>query len=289
MNKTILITGADGQLGQELQLLSKSYTHNFIFSNRNTLDITDSNKLDLFFEQNKIDVIINCAAYTSVDMAEKNQEIAYSVNYYAVKKLAQIAQKYSIKLIHISTDYVFDGKNFEPYTEEDIPKPCGVYGTSKYLGEQSIININPQNSIIIRTAWVYSYFGSNFVKSILRLARDKDFLNVIYDQVGTPTYAKDLAKLLLEISPKINNEKVEIFHYSNEGVLSWYDFAKEIVTMAKLKCIINPIESKDYITFATRPYYTLLNKKKIKSTFDIEIPYWKDSLEECLKKLGERK
>lgn len=289
MNKTILVTGADGQLGQELQLLSKKYPYNFIFSNRHMLDIADNQKVDLFFEHNKIDIIINCAAYTAVDMAEENQQQAYSVNYTAVEKLAKIAKQYSIKFIHISTDYIFDGENYKPYCEEDIPNPCGVYATSKYLGEKSLSTINPKDSIIIRTSWVYSFYGTNFVKSILRLAKEKEFLNVIYDQIGTPTYAKDLAQFILDIIPKINNEKVEIFHYSNEGVLSWYDFAKEIVRMTKLTCTISPIESKDYITRVKRPHYTLLNKKKIKSTFGIEIPYWKDGLDDCLKRLGERR
>ena len=287
MNKTILVTGSDGQLGQESKLLSKKYQYNFIFSNRHVLDISSYEKVDLFFEHNRIDIIINCAAYTAVDMAEENQEEAYSVNYTAVENLAKIAKQYSIKLIHISTDYVFDGENYKPYCEEDIPNPCGIYATSKYLGEQSLITINPKDSIIVRTSWVYSFYGTNFVKSILKLAKEKEFLNVIYDQIGTPTYAKDLAQFILNIIPKINNEKVEIFHYSNEGVLSWYDFAKEIVLMAKLTCTISPIESKDYFTRAKRPHYTLLNKKKVKSTFNIQIPYWKDSLENCLERLKE--
>jgi dTDP-4-dehydrorhamnose reductase len=211
------------------------------------------------------------------------------VNRKAVKKLALVSQELEIKLIHISTDYVFDGKNFKPYCEQYITNPQGVYGKTKLDGENEMIKINPKNSIIIRTSWVYSSFGNNFVKTMLRLGKEKESLGVIFDQVGTPTYAKDLAKTILDIIPQINNDKVEIYNYSNEGVLSWYDFAKEIMKMAKLDCKINPIETFQYPTPARRPHFSLSNKSKIKSTFGIEIPFWKDSLDECLKILRERK
>jgi len=203
--------------------------------------------------------------------------------------LAQIAKDKNIQLIHISTDYVFDGKNFKPYSEDDTINPQNIYGQTKLDGENAIKEINPQNSIIIRTSWVYSSFGINFVKTMLKLGKQKEELGVIFDQVGTPTYSRDLAKTILDIIPKIQNSKLEIYHYSNEGAISWYDFAKEIMKMAKLNCKINPIETYQYPTPASRPYYSILNKAKIKKDFDITIPYWKDSLDKCLKVLGERK
>ena len=206
-----------------------------------------------------------------------------------MKKLALVSQELNIKLIHISTDYVFDGKNFKPYVEEFQTNPQGNYGKTKLDGENEMRDINPKNSIIIRTSWVYSSFGNNFLKTMLRLGKEKESLGVIFDQVGTPTYARDLGLTILDIIPKINNEKVEIYNYSNEGVLSWYDFAKEIMRMAKLNCKINPIQTFEYPTPAKRPHFSLLNKSKIKTTFNIEIPYWKDSLDECLKLIGERK
>lgn len=285
----VLITGSKGQLGSELQALSKNYDYTYFFTDRETLDIGDKTALGDYIQTHQIDTIINCAAYTAVDKAETEQELANAINHLAVKTLAQIAKAQNIKLVHISTDYVFNGKNFKPYTEEDPTDPKGVYGKTKCEGEKALQTINPTNSIIIRTSWVYSSFGANFVKTMLRLGKEKESLGVIFDQVGTPTYARDLAKTILDILPKINTEHVEIYHYSNEGVLSWYDFAKEIMRMAKLSCTINPIETKEYPTPATRPHYSLLNKSKIKRDFGIIIPYWKDSLDECLISLGERK
>jgi len=285
----ILVTGSNGQVGSELQALSKNYKYNFFFTDRESLDITNAHAIKEFVELNKIDIIINSAAYTAVDKAEEDKESANLVNHIAVKNLAKMAKDKNIKFIHISTDYVFDGKAHMPYTENDETNPNGVYGETKLAGEKAMIGINPSNSIIIRTSWVYSSFGANFVKTMLRLGKDRDELGVIFDQVGTPTYARDLAKAILDILPKVNNKKVEIYNYSNEGVLSWYDFSKEIMRMAKLDCKINPIETKEYPTPATRPHYSLLNKSKIKKEFDIIIPYWKDSLDECLKVLGERR
>ncbi len=285
----ILVTGSKGQVGSELQELSSKYAYNFFFTDKDSLDITDKDQIAVFVNANKIDVIINAAAYTAVDKAEEDEVNADRVNHLATQYLAEIAKEKNIKFIHISTDYVFDGKNYKPYNEEDETNPNGVYGTTKLAGEKAMQEINPQNSIIIRTSWVYSSFGANFVKTMLKLGREKEQLGVIFDQVGTPTYAKDLAQTILAIIPNIKNEKVEIYNYSNEGVLSWYDFAKEIMRMAKIDCQINPIETKDYSTPAKRPHYSLLNKAKIKKEFDITIPYWKDSLDECLKTLGERK
>ena len=288
-NYNILVTGSNGQVGSEIKELSSNYFYNFFFTDRNSIDITCKDSIRDYCKANDINVIINCAAYTAVDKAETDIENADIGNRKAVKKLALVSQELNIKLIHISTDYVFDGKNFKPYCEEFQTNPQGIYGKTKLDGENEMRDINPKDSIIIRTSWVYSSFRNNFVKTMLRLGKEKESLGVIFDQVGTPTYARDLAKAILDIIPQIKNKKVEIYNYSNEGVLSWYDFAKEIMRMAKLNCKVNPIETFQYPTPAKRPHYSLLNKSKIKSTFNVEIPYWKDSLDECLIKLGERK
>ena len=285
----VLVTGSNGQVGSELRELSPAYVYNFFFTDRESLDITDNSAVKEFIEKNKIDTIINSAAYTAVDKAEDDAVNADKINHLAVKNLAIIAKEQNIKLIHISTDYLFDGENFKPYTEEDTPNPKGVYGYTKLAGEKAMQELNLSNSLIIRTSWVYSSFGANFVKTMLKLAKERDSLGVIFDQVGTPTYARDLAKTILDIVPLIQNSKLSIYNYTNEGVLSWYDFAKEIMKMAKLDCQINPIETKEYPTPAKRPHYSLLNKSKIKEDFTITIPYWKDSLNECLQIMGERK
>ena len=285
----ILVTGTNGQVGSEIKELSSNYDYNFFFTVKDNLDITNEQNIKEFIEKNNINTIINCAAYTAVDIAEDDKANADLANRKAVKKLAKISKEKNIKLIHISTDYVFDGKNFKPYSEEFQTNPNSVYGKTKLDGEVEMLKINPYNSIIIRTSWVYSGYGNNFVKTMLKLGKERDELGVIFDQIGTPTYARDLAKTILDILPKIENNKVEIYNYSNEGVLSWYDFAKEIMRMANLNCKINPIETFQYPTPASRPHYSLLNKSKIKKDFNITIPYWKDSLDECLKKLGERK
>ncbi len=253
------------------------------------MDITDFNALKSFVDEKCINAIINCAAYTAVDKAQSDKESANVINHLATKYLAQIAKEKEIKLVHISTDYVFDGQSFKPYLESDSVNPQSVYGQTKLDGEKVMMDINPKNSLIIRTSWVYSSYGANFVKTMIRLGKEKESLGVIYDQVGTPTYAQDLAGAILEILPQINNEQVQIYHYSNEGVLSWYDFAKEIMKMAKLPCKINPIETKEYPTPASRPHYSLLNKSKIKKAFNLEIPYWKESLRACLEKMGEKR
>jgi len=285
----VLVTGSNGQVGSEIRALHGEYPYNFFFTDRATLDITDAEAVEKFIEENKIDTIINCAAYTAVDKAESDEAATDAINHLAVKNFALTCKQRNIKLIHISTDYVFDGKNYKPYIETDVTAPNGIYGATKLKGEETLLHVSPKNSIIIRTSWVYSSFGANFVKTMLRLGKEKEQLGVIYDQVGTPTYARDLAKTILDILPKIKNEKPEIYHYSNEGVTSWYDFAKEIIRMAKLSCQVNPIETKEYPTPAQRPHYSLLNKSKIKNEFGITIPYYKDSLDACLKILGERK
>jgi len=285
----ILVTGSYGQVGSELQSLSTEYQYNFFFTDKKILDITDKSALQKYCQDNKITHIINCAAYTAVDKAQEDCQNADKVNHIAVKYLSDIAKNNDISLVHISTDYVFDGTNYRPYIETDPTNPQGVYGQTKLDGELEMLDINPKNSIIIRTSWVYSSFGANFVKTMLKLGKDRDELSVIFDQVGTPTFARDLAYTILEILPKIDTEDVEIYHYSNEGVLSWYDFAKEIMKMAKIECKIKPILTKDYPTPASRPHYSLLDKSKIKNDFNLSIPYWKDSLSQCLTILGEKK
>ena len=285
----ILVTGSNGQVGSEIKELSSNYPYKFCFTDRKELDISNLQDIRKYIIENNIDTIINCAAYTAVDKAEIEQELADKINHLSVKNIVMLSNEFGIKLIHISTDYVFDGTNFKPYIENDTTNPQNVYGQTKLDGEKVILEYNLKNSIIIRTSWVYSFYGNNFVKTMLRLGKEKESLGVIFDQIGTPTYAKDLAKTILEILSKINTQKVEIYNFSNEGVVSWYDFAKEIMKMAKLPCQINPIETYQYPTPAKRPHYSLLNKSKIKKDFGIVIPYWKDGLDDCLRRLGERR
>jgi len=288
MSKSILVTGSNGQLGSELQSISAEYSeYDFFFADRTVLDLENTDAIKKYFDENSYDIIINCAAYTAVDQAESDEKLANKINNQAVEALANAAKENKTSLIHISTDYVFDGKNHRPYSEDDTLSPQGVYGQTKLDGEKALLGLNPGKSIIIRTSWVYSSFGNNFVKTMLRLGKDRDELGVIFDQVGTPTYAKDLAETILTILPKLSNENVEIFHYSNEGVCSWYDFAKAIFELSEVKCRVNPIETREYPTPAKRPHYSLLNKSKIKNSFDIEIPYWKESLKLCLETLKE--
>jgi dTDP-4-dehydrorhamnose reductase len=285
----VLVTGSSGQVGSEIRELSEYYSYNFFFLSKNELDITNFDMLKEFIIKNNINVIINCAAYTAVDKAEKEIELADRINHLGVKNLSKLSYEFTIKLIQLSTDYVFDGEKHKAYTENDITNPLSVYGKTNYEAEQEMFNYKLKNCIIIRTSWIHSVYGNNFVKTMLKLAKEKNEINVVIDQIGTPTYGKDLARIILEIIPNINNDKVEIFNYSNEGVTSWYDFAKEIMKMAKLNCKINPIETYQYPTPAKRPHFSLLNKNKIKSTFNIEIPYWKDGLDDCLRRLGERR
>ncbi|MEJ1222850.1 dTDP-4-dehydrorhamnose reductase [Sediminicola sp. 1XM1-17] len=277
--RNILVTGGTGQLGSELKEIALEYgMYKFLFTDSKMLDITDHIAVKDFISSNSINIIINCAAYTGVDRAEEEFVKADAINHLAVANLAEIAKEQQIKLIHISTDYVFDGTNHKPYVETDVPNPQSVYGKTKLAGEKAIQKINPSHSIIIRTSWVYSSFGNNFVKTMLRLSQEKKELGVISDQVGTPTYAGDLVKTILEILPKLNNDEVEIFHYSNEGVCSWYDFAIGIFEMKGISVTVNPIASWQYPTAAKRPFYSVLNKNKLKDHYDIEIPHWKDSL-----------
>lgn len=285
----ILVTGKNGQLGSELKELIDYYSqHTFTFVDRSTLDFSNLCKVEDYFDDKVFDVIINCAAYTAVDKAQSEEDLANTINHRAVSLLAKIAKKKSISLIHISTDYVFNGQNYRPYLETDPTAPQGVYGRTKRDGENAILSVSPKNSVIIRTSWVYSNFGANFVKTMLRLGKERDNLGVIFDQVGTPTYARDLAKAILDILPQINNETPEIYHYSNEGVTSWYDFAQTIFELSGISCNVNAITVEEYPLPAPRPHYSLLNKAKIKNDFGIIIPYWKNSLTQCLEHLGEK-
>ena len=275
----ILVTGGNGQLGSELKEIAPNHQdYNFLFTDVKDLDITNHTTVAAFIESNNITVIINCAAYTAVDKAESEPELSDAINHLSVANFAQIAKDKNIKLIHISTDYVFDGTNYKPYEETDIPNPKSVYGKTKLDGELAMQQINPPNSIIIRTSWVYSKFGNNFVKTMLRLAETRDEISVVADQIGSPTNARDLAKTILTILHKIKNESVEVYHYSNKGVCSWYDFAKAIFEIKNITLKVNPIVSKQYPTPAKRPFYSLMKAEKIRLEFNIEVPYWRDSL-----------
>lgn len=277
----ILVTGASGQLGSELQAIAGQYDYVFHFKNSKALDITNHELFKKFVVDHHINVIINCAAYTAVDKAESEPELANEINHLAVKHMAELAKSQQIKLVHISTDYVFDGTNHMPYVESDQTNPQSVYGQTKLDGELAIQAVNPSNSIIIRTSWVYSKYGNNFVKTMLRLAETKDGLFVVADQIGSPTNAADLAKAILIILPQIENTSPEIYHYSNEGVCSWYDFAKAIFEIKGITTTVNPISSSQYPTPATRPFYSVLNKAKINSCFkDLNKNYWVTSLKQ---------
>ena len=285
----ILITGAYGQLGNEIKVLSLNYPNwQFLFTDVDVLDITDENAVNDYFKAKKPDFVVNCAAYTAVDKAESDVETAEKVNAQAPKFLAKYAKKTGSKLIHISTDYVFDGEAFVPYSENDKVNPTGVYGKTKLLGEQNCFEENPE-SIVIRTSWLYSTFGNNFVKTMLRLAGERDKLNVVYDQVGTPTNAADLANAILRIIEIPEKEPTKfvpgIYHFSNEGVASWYDFAKAIFEISGINCKVDPVLSSQFPSPVKRPNFSVLNKSKIKNTFDLVIPYWRDSLIKCIKKL----
>ena len=275
----ILVTGGNGQLGSELKEIASNYPdYNFLFTDVKDLDITNHTAVAAFIKSNNINVIINCAAYTAVDKAESEPEISDAINHLAVANFAQIAKDNNIKLVHISTDYVFDGTNHKPYVETDTPNPKSVYGVTKLDGELAMQQINPANSIIIRTSWVYSKYGNNFVKTMLRLAETRDKISVVADQIGTPTNAADLADAILTILPKISNKTVEVFHYSNEGVCSWYDFAKTIFEIKEISIKVNPIETSQYLTPAVRPFYSVINKNKINIEYKLVKKYWIDSL-----------
>lgn len=281
MINNILVIGGNGQLGQELQkavTLQNYPKYNFIFSDVDTLDITDKNQISSFINQYHINIIVNAAAYTAVDKAETEVDLAFSINEIGPSNLAQIAREFDLLLIHISTDYVFDGRSVSPYKTTDLPNPLSVYGKSKLAGEIAIINSGCR-SAIIRTSWLYSEFGHNFVKTIIKLIKEKKELTVVNDQIGAPTYAGDLAVLILNFIEKKNDLKgCNIYHYANEGVISWYDFALEIVKLSKSDCKIIPISAELYPSKTARPQYSVFDLSKIKNELEIEIPDWKESL-----------
>ena len=281
----ILVTGSNGQLGASLKELENKYpSYHLIFTDKNELDISKFDEVQEFISKNEIQVVINCAAYTNVDKAEEELEQANTINYLAVENLGHVAKTTKMKLIHISTDYVFDGQSKIPYTEDDKTNPKNNYGLSKLKGEQALLAINPENSIIIRTSWLYSLFGNNFVKTMLRLFKEKETISVVSDQIGSPTNAHDLAKVILQIVPTVENKGVEIYHFANEGKCSWFQFAQEIVKNSDDNCKIEPISSREFKSKTVRPKYSLLNTEKIKKTFKIEILNWKVSLKRCLNK-----
>lgn len=289
--KNVLVTGANGQLGSEIYKIKNTISKiNFIFKDVNNLDITDFNGIKSFFKENKIDFIINCAAYTAVDKAEKEHKTARLINVYGVSNLAEMSEKYNIPIIHISTDYVYSGETNRPMNEEFPENPQSIYGKTKFDGDEILI-ATTKNFVILRISWLYSSFGSNFVKTMIKHGKEKDSLNVVYDQIGSPTYAGDLAEVIVHILQYfLDNEKIipGIFHYSNEGTCSWYDFAKEIMNLYQLDCKIEPILTKEYPTPAFRPPYSVLDKEKIKKTYKIKIPYWKESLQKCINQIKEQ-
>lgn len=281
----LLITGSNGQLGNEMRVaLGERSGIEVYYTDVDTLDITDERQIDAFVAERGVTHIVNCAAYTAVDKAEDDEATAAKVNVDAVRNLGTVAAKRGARLVHVSTDYVFDGTSCKPYTEDMPVCPTNVYGRTKLAGEEALHEVCPQ-AVIVRTSWLYSSFGNNFVKTMLRLGRERDELGVIFDQVGTPTYAADLAQAIITVITA-QEWHAGTYHFSNEGVCSWYDFTKMIHHTAGITCRVKPIESSAYPVRTPRPHYSVLNKKKIKETFGIEIPYWIDSLQRCIKVLA---
>ena len=289
----ILVIGKNGQLGKSIHRLvvNTRQADDFIFVDREGMDLSKNESITNYFNGKKFDIIINCAAYTAVDKAEEEVELANQINHLAVRQLVQIAKKQRAKLIHISTDYVFDGESDKPYTETDAVNPVNVYGKTKLAGEKEVQKVMPTNAIIIRTSWVYSEYGNNFVKTMLRLGKERNELNVVNDQIGSPTYAIDLASAILEIIKKKefreSDQATKIYHYSNEGEISWYEITKEIFKIAKIDCKVSPIITQQYPTPAKRPRNTLMNKEKIVRTFSMDTSSWKESLNTYMETLKE--
>lgn len=281
----ILVTGKNGQLGCEIQDLAINSQHNFIFADSSECNIHNLESIEANVILNKIDSIINCAAYTAVDSAEDNEMDALETNLFGVSNIDKIAVKHSLSYIHISTDYVFDGTKTSPYQPADATSPIGIYGTSKYLGEQVIVNSKAQ-AIVIRTSWLYSSHGNNFVKTMLRLGKEKESLNVVGDQIGSPTYALDLAQACIKIldGGEFGGSQ-RVYHYANSGSISWFDFASRIMKEKKLNCKVNPITTEKYPTKAKRPAYSVLNTDDIERDFAVVVPEWEKSLSDCLRKL----
>lgn len=290
MRNKVLVTGSTGQLGRSLQDLAELHADvDFTFADRALLDLAVPEQIAQHLQNHQYDYIINCGAYTAVDKAEQERELAEQVNHHAVAALAQAAKAQGAYLIHISTDYVFDGCHYKPYAEDHPTAPVNNYGQTKLNGELAI-EASGANASIVRTSWVYSEHGNNFVKTMLRLGRERDTLTVIDDQVGSPTYAADLAAAIMSLVQQQQNSPVtgcSVYHYSNEGVCSWYDFAKAIFELAEVHCDVMPIETKDYPTPAARPHYSLLSKQKFKHKTGESVPYWRDSLAGCLKNIKE--
>jgi dTDP-4-dehydrorhamnose reductase len=285
---TILITGANGQVGQEFQAIAANYPQfHFLFTGRKEMDICNPEAVEDFLHEHRVDVCINCAAYTAVDKAESEEAEAMRQNLDGTRILAAFCEMQGIPLIHLSTDYVYHTMQNTPFKESDRPNPQGVYAKSKFYAEQYAMEGNTR-SLVIRTSWVYSSFGNNFVKTMLRLGAERESLNVVFDQIGTPTYARDLAEAILHIIQTIEDseepweEYSGVYNYSNEGVTSWYDFAKAIFDLRQMPCTVYPIESKDFPTPALRPPFSLMDKSNIKTTFNLAIPYWRDSLKKML-------
>ena len=287
--KNVLVTGANGQLGNEMRRLGSVSPNNYIFTDVAELDITDKAAVAQFVATNSVDVIVNCAAYTNVDKAEDDQATAELINATAVANLAEAVKAVDGTLIHVSTDYVFGTDGNTPRTEDMPTAPLGVYGVTKLHGEQAIA-ASGCKALIFRTAWLYSEFGNNFLKTMLRLTAERPALNVVFDQVGTPTYAGDLAVLIFSIIEYGTYEGNEgIYHFSNEGVCSWYDFATEIAAAAgHTECRINPCHSNEFPSKVTRPPYSVLDKSKVKRTFDVEIPHWRESMIHCINRLKQQ-
>lgn len=280
--KVILVTGANGQLGNEMRLVSENSSNQYLFTDVAELDITDIEAVRKIMKENKVDVVVNCAAYTNVDKAEDDEATARRINRDAVENLAVSCQENGATLIHVSTDYVFPGNGCIPCTEDMPVNPLGVYGKTKLEGEEAIQKVGC-NALIFRTAWLYSEYGNNFVKTMRRLTKERDTLNVVFDQVGTPTYAFDLAEAIYEvIEQEQYNGNEGIYHYSNEGVCSWFDFAKEIAELSGNTCDISPCHSDEFPSKVKRPHYSVLDKTKFKRTFGQAVPYWKDSLKQCI-------
>lgn len=280
----ILVTGANGQLGNEIRRRSEASANRYIFTDVAELDITDAEAVMRLAQKERPSVIINCAAYTNVDKAEDDEQTAHLINCTAVANLASAAKAVDAVLVHISTDYVFDGCGCRPYTEDAEVAPTGAYGRTKLAGERAVAKSGCRY-VIIRTAWLYSSFGRNFVKTMRTLTGEREALQVVFDQVGTPTYAGDLADAILHIVEEERYNKCGVYHYSNEGVCSWYDFAKEICTMSGNECNINPCHSNEFSSKVARPHYSVLDKSKIKQTFGLSIPHWKESLAKCIEEL----
>lgn len=287
MKPTILVLGSEGQLGKCLRDLAKHINYQWIYSDIDSLDITNAADTDAFITALKPRLVINCSAYTAVDNAETDSDMAYSVNARAVEILAASCKNNDSRFIHISTDYVFDGRKNTPYIETEATNPMNVYGASKLEGEKEAFR-NDENVAIIRTSWLYSEYGRNFAKTMAKLGSEKSELKVIFDQTGTPTYAGDLAEVIVKMASdyiEIKRWHRGIYHYSNEGVCSWYDFAVQIMRLKKLNCHIVPITSEAFPSKVQRPAYSVLNKQKIRDTMGIEIPYWVTSLEKCLDRM----